>query len=232
MARHFGVERVLIVCPTSLKHQWQSEIARFTRPANRGARHQRPAPAQRRRTIAAGRLLQDHQLRHRPRRSRPDRRLGARPGHPRRGAAHQELEHARGARSVKQIDSALRDRADRHAAGKPAGRTDLHRPVRRPAPAGADLPLLHEHQVKDEAGRSSAIPDLDKIGQTLAPILIRRRKIRGAATNCPSRIDKNLFVPMTEMQMELPRGKRATIVARIVQRGAGPGSCPRRTSGG
>src|SRR5207247_7893306 len=30
MARHFGVERVLIVCPTSLKHQWQREIERFS----------------------------------------------------------------------------------------------------------------------------------------------------------------------------------------------------------
>src|SRR4029077_18702371 len=30
MARHFGVERVLIVCPTSLKHQWEREIARFS----------------------------------------------------------------------------------------------------------------------------------------------------------------------------------------------------------
>jgi SNF2 family DNA or RNA helicase len=30
MARLYGVERVLIVCPTSLKHQWRSEIDRFT----------------------------------------------------------------------------------------------------------------------------------------------------------------------------------------------------------
>lgn len=30
MARHLGVERVLVVCPTSLKHQWESEIASFS----------------------------------------------------------------------------------------------------------------------------------------------------------------------------------------------------------
>lgn len=29
MARHLGVQRVLVVCPTSLKHQWQREIQRF-----------------------------------------------------------------------------------------------------------------------------------------------------------------------------------------------------------
>jgi SNF2 family DNA or RNA helicase len=29
LARHFGVQRVLVVCPTSLKHQWKNEFARF-----------------------------------------------------------------------------------------------------------------------------------------------------------------------------------------------------------
>ena len=30
LARHFGVQRVLVVCPTSLKHQWKTEFARFS----------------------------------------------------------------------------------------------------------------------------------------------------------------------------------------------------------
>jgi hypothetical protein len=30
LARHFGVSRVLVICPTSLKYQWQSEITRFS----------------------------------------------------------------------------------------------------------------------------------------------------------------------------------------------------------
>ena len=30
LARHFGVSKVLVVCPTSLKYQWQSEIMRFS----------------------------------------------------------------------------------------------------------------------------------------------------------------------------------------------------------
>src|SRR5450631_3667828 len=29
-ARHFGAERVLVICPTSLKHQWLREFAKFT----------------------------------------------------------------------------------------------------------------------------------------------------------------------------------------------------------
>ncbi len=30
LARNFGVSKILVICPTSLKYQWQSEIARFS----------------------------------------------------------------------------------------------------------------------------------------------------------------------------------------------------------
>ncbi len=44
LARHFGVTKVLVICPTSLKYQWQSEIARFSGRASKvisGGRSQR-----------------------------------------------------------------------------------------------------------------------------------------------------------------------------------------------
>jgi hypothetical protein len=95
-ARHFAAERVLIVCPTSLKHQWEREIARFSERQRDGHRRpaQRPPGA-----LCAGRLLQDHQLRNAEPRPRPDPGLGAGRGDRRRSTADQELEHHRRARA-------------------------------------------------------------------------------------------------------------------------------------
>ncbi len=76
--------------------------------------------------------------------------------------------------------------------------------------------LLHEHQVKDEGGRVTGYTGLEKIGQTLAPIMIRRRKSE-VLKQLPNRLDQNLLVPMTEMQM-LYHQENADVVAKIVQR--------------
>jgi SNF2 family DNA or RNA helicase len=76
--------------------------------------------------------------------------------------------------------------------------------------------LLHEHQVKDEAGRVTGYTALEKIGQTLAPVMIRRRKSE-VLRQLPSRTDQNLLVPMTEPQMDYHR-QNADEVAKIVQR--------------
>ena len=81
---------------------------------------------------------------------------------------------------------------------------------------GPTWKLLHEHQVKDEGGRVTGYTGLEKIGQTLAPVMIRRRKSE-VLRQLPSRTDQNLLVPMTEMQMRYHQ-ENADVVAKIVQR--------------
>src|SRR5438876_10045850 len=81
---------------------------------------------------------------------------------------------------------------------------------------GPTWKLLHEHQVKDEAGRVTGYTGLEKIGQTLAPVMIRRRKSE-VLRQLPARTDQNLLVPMTEMQM-LYHQENADVVAKIVRR--------------
>jgi SNF2 family DNA or RNA helicase len=53
LARHFGVSKVLVVCPTSLKYQWQSEIMRFSgRQGEKAARVINGGRAQRQKDYA------------------------------------------------------------------------------------------------------------------------------------------------------------------------------------
>jgi hypothetical protein len=111
LARHFGVSRVLVVCPTSLKYQWQSEISRF--PAVRRGDGRRPGAAAE--GLQRRRFLQDHQLRKAEARSGLDRGVGSGTGDRRRGAAHQELEHDRRACAEAHRQS-IRPGAHRHPA--------------------------------------------------------------------------------------------------------------------
>ncbi len=76
--------------------------------------------------------------------------------------------------------------------------------------------LLHEHQVRDEVGRVTGYTGLERIGQTLAPIMIRRRKAE-VLRQLPGRTDSTILVPMTEAQLRYHE-ENADIVARIVQR--------------
>src|SRR6204780_4742644 len=54
LAQHFGVSKVLVICPTSLKYQWQSELARFAgRQGENAARVINGGRAQRQKDYAA-----------------------------------------------------------------------------------------------------------------------------------------------------------------------------------
>ena len=212
LARQFGVSRVLVVCPTSLKYQWQSEISRFS---GRAARVMAGGRAQRQKDFSADdfcKITNYEKL-------KPDLDLIA--------AWVPELvivdEAQRiknwntiAARALKRIDSpyAL------VLTGTPLENkleelisivqfVDQYR-------LGPTWKLLHEHQVKDEFGRVTGYTGLEKIGQTLAPILIRRRRSE-VLTQLPRRTDQNLLVPMTELQM-VHHQENADIVAKIVAR--------------
>ncbi|HXZ01251.1 MAG TPA: DEAD/DEAH box helicase [Stellaceae bacterium] len=212
LARHFGVSKVLVVCPTSLKYQWQSEIARFSgRPARviNGGRARRQADYG----------LDDFCKITNYEKLKPDLDLIA--------AWAPELVIVDEAQRVKNwntIAARALKRIDSPYAivltGTPLENkleelisivqfVDQHR-------LGPTWKLLHEHQIRDEGGRVTGYSGLEKIGQTLAPIMIRRRKSE-VLRQLPNRLDQNLLVPMTEMQMRYHQ-ENADIVAKIVQR--------------
>jgi superfamily II DNA or RNA helicase len=216
LARHFGVSKVLVICPTSLKYQWQSEMARFSgRQGEHAARVINGGRAQRQKDFA----LVDFCKITNYEKLKPD--LDMIADWAPELVIVDEAQRVKNwntiaARALKRIDSAYAI----VLTGTPLENkleelisivqfVDQHR-------LGPTWKLLHEHQIKDEAGRVTGYTGLDRIGQTLAPIMIRRRKSE-VLRQLPSRTDQNLLVPMTEMQM-LYHQENADVVAKIVQR--------------
>jgi superfamily II DNA or RNA helicase len=213
MARLFGVERVLIVCPTSLKHQWQREIGKFIhRPAGviGGLRPQREAD------VAAPEpffKIMNYDTVHADldliERWAPDLVILDE-------AQRIKNWSTRVARSVKRIRSPyavvltgtpLENRLEELISIVQF--VDRYR-------LGPTFRLLHDHQIRDEHGKVIGYQNLDRIGQTLEPILIRRQKDQ-VLDQLPERIDTNVFVPMLPEQMAHHEENREN-VARVVQR--------------
>ena len=212
LARHFGAAKVLVVCPTSLKYQWQSEMLRFSGRASRviaGGRAQRQkeyAEEDFCKITNYEKLKSDLDL---IATWAPDLVIVDE-------AQRVKNWNTIAAKALKRIDSTYAI----VLSGTPLENkleelisivqfVDQHR-------LGPTWKLLHQHQIKDESGRVTGYTGLDTIGQTLAPVMIRRRKSE-VLLQLPSRTDQNLLVPMTEMQM-LYHQENADIVAKIVQR--------------
>ena len=212
LVRHFGVSKVLVICPTSLKYQWQSEILRF---AGRATRVLAGGRAQRQNDYAQDdfcKITNYEKL-------QPDLDLIAAWGP--ELVIVDEAQRVKNwntiaARALKRIDSSYA----MVLTGTPLENKleelisivqfiDQHR-------LGPTWKLLHEHQLRDDAGRVTGYTGLEKIGETLAPIMIRRRK-SDVLLQLPGRTDQNLLVPMTDRQM-LYHQENADIVAQIVHR--------------
>ena len=213
MAKYLGVERVLIVCPTSLKYQWEYEIKRAT---DRSTKIVEGLRARREEQFATSSFftITNYDTVHRDidliNRCAPDLVILDE-------AQRIKNWDTRTARSVKQISSPyclvltgtpLENRLEELVSIVQF--IDCHR-------LGPTFRFLDRHQIREEeTGRVVGYRDLDGIGKTLEPILVRRLK-KDVLKQLPERLEKRIFVPMTPQQI-IHHDENKEIVARLVQK--------------
>lgn len=211
LARDFGAQGALIVCPASLKYQWKSEIEKFcgrTATVIEGLSHVR------RELYAADAFYKivNYDVVHRD--------LGALEELAPDVVILDEAQRiknwrTRRAQTVKRIASPyaivltgtpLENRLEElHSIVEFVDRFRL----------GPLFRFLEAHEVTDgETSRVVGYKALGSIGRTLAPILLRRTK-KDVLLQLPERLDKNFLVPMTREQWEIHDENRE-IVARLV----------------
>ncbi len=209
LAQTIGIERVLIVCPTSLKHQWKQEIEKV---CDRPAQVIEGLLTKRRELYASDSFYKiiNYEVIHRDLES-------IRHWQPEMVILDeaQRIKNwkTRRAQTVKKLESPyaivltgtpLENRLEElHSIVEFVDRFHL----------GPLFRFLAEHQHVDENGRVIGYHNLGKIAESLESILIRRTK-DGVLKELPERLDKNYFVPMTPQQMEFHEENRE-IVARI-----------------
>ncbi|MCC6125758.1 MAG: DEAD/DEAH box helicase [Pirellulales bacterium] len=212
LARTAGVEKVLVVAPTSLKHQWRGEIEKF---AGREATVVEGMLSRRRELYRAESFykITNYDVIHRDRDAiaewQPDLIVLDE-------AQRIKNWQTRTAQSVKMLDSKyaivltgtpLENRLEElHSIVQFVDRFRL----------GPMFRFLNEHQHVDDHGRVVGYKSLDRITETLKPILVRRTKDK-VLKELPERLEKRFFVPMTEPQAKHHEENRET-VARTVQK--------------
>ena len=211
LAKHFGVQRVLIVCPTSLKHQWKNEIEKF---CGRSATVIDGLAHRRRELYALDTFYKivNYDVVFRD----SDAIAALAPDLVILDEA-QRIKNwqTRTARTVKRIESPyaivltgtpLENRLEElHSIVE---FVDRHR-------LGPLFRFLESHQIADdETGKVVGYRNLHAINDTLSPILVRRTKDE-VLKQLPGRMDKNFFVPMTQEQW-IPHEENREIVGRLV----------------
>jgi len=210
LSRAVGIERVLIVSPTSLKYQWKQEIEKFsdrTASVCEGLSHQRAR-------FYSGDsfyIITNYDVVLRDldaiRKWNPDVIILDE-------AQRIKNWKTRTAKTVKKLESKyaivltgtpLENRLEElHSIVEFVDRFRL----------GPSFAFLAAHQHLDEAGKVIGYRNLGAISATLKPILLRRTKSE-VLKELPERIDKNYFVPMTAEQMAHHEENRQ-IAARII----------------
>jgi len=210
--KYLNVERVLIICPTSLKYQWKNEINKFSDRSVEiveGLIHKRKEKYLTKtnyKIISYGICLSDTELINKW------------------GADLVILDEAqkiknwktKTAQSVKSINSEY----SIVLTGTPLENRieELHSIVEYidKYKLGPLFKFLDNHQLLDESGKVKGYTGLRDINKTLKDILIRRTK-KEISDQLPGRIDKNFFVEMTKQQKN-DHESYYDIVAKLVNK--------------
>ena len=205
-----NVRNVLIICPTSLKYQWQSEIWKFTDSTVKvieGAAHIRAKQYQ---CGEQYKIVSYHTA---------GRDVDA------INAAEYDLVILDEAQRIKNWKTKLAQGTKKIKStyaivltGTPLENKleDLYSIMQfvDPFKLGPYYRFLNYHQITNEIGKVTGYRNLHEIGEKMSDIMVRRLK-KEVLTQLPERMDKNLFVPMTEEQMNLYLGYK-DLVARLV----------------
>lgn len=207
-----GISSVLIVCPTSLKYQWRGEIEKFTDSSvtviegNPLARKKQYQQDEFYKIVSYNAVMND--------------------ANAIKEAAvdlvildeAQRIKNwkTKTAQEVKKIDTPyafvltgtpLENKLD-----------ELYSIVQfiDPFRLGPLYKFLADHQIVDDNSKVIGYKDLNRIGELLSGIVIRRNK-KDVLTQLPDRSDKNLFVPMTQQQADIHEEYQAA-VSRLVNK--------------
>ena len=211
--RELGIGSVMIICPTSLKYQWRSEIRKFTdSPVSviEGPMHKRREQylddENFYKVITYNIVARDYAYINQ---SRPDLIILDE-------AQRIKNWDTKIARAVKRLEAPYRIALT----GTPLENKleDLYSIVQflDQHLLGPLYLLLHRHQVKDEAGAVRGYRRLDEINEKLKHVMIRRRK-REVLKQLPERIDQHLLVPMTPSQMELHNSYESDVAQLVAK---------------
>lgn len=212
LKKEFKISNVLIVCPTSLKFQWQSEIQKFTDNTVKvieGLPHQREIQYN---SEEFYKIVSYHTLKNditAINKTEVDL------------VILDEAQRIKNwktklAQGVKKINS----RYSLVLTGTPLENKleDLYSIIQfiDPFKLGPYYKFLDYYQIKNESGKIIGYKHLNEIGNILSSIMIRRNK-KEVLSQLPERMDKNLLVPMTQLQIDWHEEYRS-VVAKLVHK--------------
>ncbi|OQC07956.1 MAG: RNA polymerase-associated protein RapA [Candidatus Hydrogenedentes bacterium ADurb.Bin101] len=210
LAKVACVQRVLVVCPTSLKYQWKYEIERFTRRKAEVILGLYPYRKTLYQTDSFYKIVnydivsRDLELIHgwAPDLVILDEAQRIKNWKTRRAQAVKRL---RSEYAIVLTGTPLENRLEElHSLMEFVDQYHL----------GPLFRFLHNHQHTDDSGRVIGYHSLDRIQESLAPVLLRRHKDQ-VLRELPERADKHFFVDMTQEQWEIHESNRE-VVAKIV----------------